>query len=540
MRKGKKIIALALSALMLCTSLPVNILAAPKAKKINLTKKSIKIKEGKSFTIKSKGKATVRAKISPSKADKAIKVKTSDKSVVRVKKLNKYGYRLYAKSEGNATVTIQSLSRKSLQKKLMVNVVAEEEQKIESFAILASQSAEDKITVTFSKPVAASISASNFALKDKTGNSVVAISDVTKASDNKSAEIKALISLNKGSVYELTFTNPDDSKTYTASINASTGEVASIKLVTKSVPLNIAKKIKFSVIDTNGVDVTNTYSPFVSLTADVPAGKGYFDSATNKLTMYDASVTATIKMTYMNGSKKVEASDVVSVTSVSTETVSLKRIVSVFPLMVLAYPTMEDAINTIPERTNVTMSKNSSELAILPWFVTSDGKNILAGNAALKFTSSNPSVLDVTTSSGIGSMKAVTPGTAQVLVEVTYEGKVSKFTPLSVTVSNEESKVVRLEAKTAKLEVQKSTPTKFYFPNSIDQFDNYMFNNTDGYTFTFDSSIINPPTVAYVSPGSWDFKVDATSCTPGTYPVVLERKVNGGIAKLVYTIVVTP
>ena len=118
----KKAVAVCLSAAMVASLSPAFTNAAVKVKKLTLSKKKITLEIGKSMTVKSTGKANIKAKVIPGGAVRHIKVKSSDRDVVKVKKLNNTGYKITAVDDGSATITVQSLSNKKIKAKLEVTV----------------------------------------------------------------------------------------------------------------------------------------------------------------------------------------------------------------------------------------------------------------------------------------------------------------------------------------------------------------------------------------------------------------------------------
>lgn len=537
----RKMLAVGLSALMLCSIVPVSTFAAPKAKKLSLSKKKITMEVGDELTIKSRGKKSdIKVKISPKKANKGIKVITNKRSVVRVKKLNKYAYKLMAEDEGKAKITVVSLSNKKLKKRLniTVNAPADEDEedgddveKIKpiAFGMTAHQIAEDKISVNFTKEVPATITLSNFKLMDKTGNSDVALKNFTLAADKKSAEIQSLINFNIGSVYELSYDNPEDGKKYSAEINAKKGEVKSLKLLTTSVPVNVAKKLNFAVYDTEGVDVTSSYKPYVTLAADIPAGKGFFDPTKNELTMFDTSATAKITMTYQEGAKKVEDSGTVSVTSQSTETVSLVA-------WNLAQPAIPLDWNNPNKLREHTVGLNTMNMAIAAKVKTSDGKEFNSDiHPGFTFKSSDESVFTM-----LGTtITPIAKGTANIIVEFKYEGKTSKFTPVRITIGeNAKPKTIELSQGSVTVKKGETNDTlKIKFVK--DQYGNVVDYAPGTWNFTANPAAGAP---AFSIFGGDTIKVDATGAgvVANSYTAKAELTLGGEKTDIMFGTIVIP
>lgn len=542
MKSSKKILAVGLAAMMLCSIVPVPTSAAPKASKakmLSLSEKKITMEVGDELTIKSTGKkADIKAKITPKKAKKDIKVITNKKRVVRVKRLNKYTYRLIAENEGKAKITVISLSNQKLKKKLNITVNEpedddEEEEKEKNkpvvFSMTARQIAEDKISVVFTKEVPATVALSNFTLKDKTGNSNVALKNFTLGADKKSAEIQSLINFNIGSVYELSYNNPEDGKTYTAEINAKKGEVSSLKLLTTSVPVNVAKKLNFAVYDTEGVDVTASYKPYVTLTADVPAGKGFFDSTKNELKMFETGVTAKITMTYQEGIKKVEGTGMVSVTNQSTETAN----VVAWNLSQPANPLDWNKANNPAAHS---LGLNTADLSIDVKVKTSDGREFKSDTdpANFNFKSSDAAIFTMAGK----TIAPVAKGSADIIVEFTYEGKVSRFTPVKITIG-ENAKPQNIELSQGSLTVKKGATddtTKIKFVR--DQYGNIMNYGAGTWTFTTNPAA-GAPSFSVVGDA---VKADATGAgvVAGTYTIKAELTLGGEKTNVMFGTFVTP
>lgn len=532
-RMIKKVLAVCLAAALLFTAMPVSSLAAPKAKKLKLSKKKITMEVGDKLTIKSKGKAAVKAKITPKKAKLDIRVSSDDTDVVEVKKLNRYAYRLVAVEEGKAKITVTSLSNRKLKQRLTVIVEAAEEpqepEKPVEFAMTARLTAEDKIAVAFTKEVPATVALSNFSLKDKTGNSVVALKNFVLGTDKKSAEIQALINFNIGNVYELSYNNVEDGKTYTVEINTKKGEVASLKLLTTTVPVNIAKEIKFAVYDTEGVDITASSKAYVTLKADIPAGKGFFNDMKNELTMFDNSATATITMTYQEGSKKVEGTGVVSVTNQSTETVSLETW-SLYQAP--AIPLDWTKPNNASSRT---LGLNTSDLSLAVKVKTSDGKEFKSDtDPGFTFKSTDAAVFTM----AVNTITPVAKGTAGIIVEFTYEGKTSKFTPITITVG-ENAKPQTIELNKNSVMLKKGNTDNLTKVVVVrDQYGNSLNYGAATWTFTANPAA-NAPTITIAAD---TITVDATGVgvDSGNYTIKAELTLAADKTHTMFAVIVTP
>lgn len=429
-RTIKKAVAVCLSAAMIASLSPAFTNAAVKAKKITLSKKKVTLEIGKSMTIKSTGKANIRANIVPKSAVKYIKVKSDDTDVVKVKKINKTGYKITAVNEGDAVITVYSLSNKKLKAKLKVNVpekmddAAADTPKKEEPKLSARQSSEKKIEAMFSAGFADNVSVNDFTLNDKTGKSMVALKKLILSEDKKNVEIEAYIELNSGNSYELQYTNPTDKKVYTVSINSLKGDVASIRLDTKTVPMNIGKKIAYTVFDENGVDITATAKNYISINADIAAGKGFYDRVNNELKMFDPSATAKITITYQNGVKKVEGKGEIAVTKETTENVSLSAWGFSQSSAAFDYSKADNATSKI-------LAKDTTNMKFFVSLKTSDGKEIKSSmDNTVKFTSSDNSIFTMVNN----TINPIAKGTATIIVEYTYEGKTVKFTPATVTI----------------------------------------------------------------------------------------------------------
>ncbi len=428
----KKAVAVCLSAAMVASLSPAFTNAAVKVKKLTLSKKKITLEIGKSMTVKSTGKANIKAKVIPGGAVRHIKVKSSDRDVVKVKKLNNTGYKITAVDDGSATITVQSLSNKKIKAKLEVTVpekmddAAANTPKKEEPKLSARQSSENKVEATFSTGFADNVKIDDFKLNDKTGNSMVALKKLTLSEDKKSVEIEAYIQLNSGSSYELQYTNPVDKKVYTVSINSLKGDVASIKINTKTVPMNIGKKIAYTVLDENGVDITSTAKNYITIKADIPAGKGFYDTVNNELKMFDPSAVAKITVTYQNGTKRVEGTGEIAVTKESTENVSLASWGFSQGMAAFDYNKADNATSKI-------LAKDTANMNFFVSLKTSDGKEIKSNmDYKVKFTSSDSSVFTMVNN----TINPMSKGTASIIVEYTYEGKVVKFTPVTVTIGD--------------------------------------------------------------------------------------------------------
>lgn len=122
MGKYMKIGALILGAITLTLGSVTSALAGEKAEKMTLSKTSIKVTEGKSITIKTSGKASVRVKFSSDVSNKKFSLSTDGKAVVRVTKISDYYYKVKGLKSGKVKLTVKSVEDPSLSKDLTVTV----------------------------------------------------------------------------------------------------------------------------------------------------------------------------------------------------------------------------------------------------------------------------------------------------------------------------------------------------------------------------------------------------------------------------------
>ena len=114
-RAMKKVAGIALVAALVVTSSGYNTAttqAAPKAKKIVMNKKSVKLEVGKTFKLKVK-------KVTPKKAGKAVSYKSNKPKIAKVSKKGK----ITAVAEGNAKVTVTSKKNKKAKTVVKVTVI---------------------------------------------------------------------------------------------------------------------------------------------------------------------------------------------------------------------------------------------------------------------------------------------------------------------------------------------------------------------------------------------------------------------------------
>ncbi len=531
----KRTMAVCLSAAMIAGLSPVFTNAAEKVKKITLSKKKVTLEIGKSMTIKSIGKSNIKAKLIPASAVKSIKVSSSDKEVVKVKKINKTGYKITAVDSGNATIIVQSPSNKKLMAKLKVDVPEMMEDETDDMTkntqtpmLSARQSSENKIEATFSVGFADDVKIDDFKLSDKTGNSIVALKKLTLGADKKSVEIEAHIDLNNGSTYELKYVNPADKKEYTATINSLKGEPASIKVNTKTVPMNIGKKIAYAVFDENGVDITTTTKNFVTVKADIPAGKGFYDAIKNELKMFDPSSTAKITVTYQNGAKRVEGTGEISVTKESMENVSIAAWGFSQGTTVFDYKKADNLTSKI-------ISKDTANMRFFVSLKTSDGNEIKSDtDHMVKFTSSDNSIFTITGNTITPMSKG---GTASIIVEYTYEGKTVKFTPASVTVGDAAVATALMLNENTAVVTSVGTADNIKVTGLKDQYGNDI--DLSKATFTFSClDGMNPVPTATLAGNK--VTVSGNGAAVHTYKFKADASVGSSAASMTFEVIVRP
>lgn len=97
---------------------------------LEVSKKEVKIKEGKSFTIKSKGKATVEVRRSSKGKSLKLSVTSSNNKIVEIKKIDDTSYKVKALKTGKATILIKNEEDTPMSEKIVVKVVKKTKKKL--------------------------------------------------------------------------------------------------------------------------------------------------------------------------------------------------------------------------------------------------------------------------------------------------------------------------------------------------------------------------------------------------------------------------
>lgn len=128
MNKIKKIVSLAVAICIVGAGMVSQVGAEEKAK-MSLSRKSITIKEGKSFTISSKGEGDVKVSFSDKGSDRKIGVTSKDSKKVMIKKVSDTTYKVKGIKAGGAVIQVKYGKDDSLRETITVKVTKKAKKK---------------------------------------------------------------------------------------------------------------------------------------------------------------------------------------------------------------------------------------------------------------------------------------------------------------------------------------------------------------------------------------------------------------------------
>ena len=495
MKTFKKVLASALAAAMVVTAFPVtNAEAATKAKlstkkatiyvgqsktikvtlpkgaKITSVKTSKKAvatvkKSGKKVVVKAvkAGKATVTVKVTPKKgkatnlkatitvknptitmkgdAELLIGATTSCKATV--KPSTKVAY----KSSDDAIATVDANGSVKGVKAGTVTITATA--KVGTKTVKATKNivvkngitefkaaTPKKLTVKFAGALE-SVAKENFTLTDAKG-AKVAIQKATLDETKTIVTIDLYSELTTATKYTVEAKIADT--TYTESLDFVKGAVAKIVAANQIVKAGAAQKVKYTVYDENGLDITD--STVVSFSSNVT-----INATTGELTLADG-VLAYVTITYVNPTTGAEIkSETFTVTGSNSAATAITAV------------TVADAtVTTWPKTVSTSVAKGASGMALYAQYVNQYDEKAISkndGSDGVTFESLDPTVLIVDAKTG--SLTALAEGTAQVKVTA---GTVSQLFTITVVAPATASKLALDASSVLKASMTNSSVNK--------------------------------------------------------------------------------
>lgn len=479
MKTFKKVLASALAAAMVVTAFPVtNAEAATKAKlstkkatiyvgqsktiKVTLpkgakitsvkTKKAVATvkKSGKKVVVKAvkAGKATVTVKVTPKKgkatnlkatitvknptitmkgdAELLIGATTSCKATVKpsAKVAYKTSDDAIATVDANGsvkgvkagTVTITATAKVGTKTvKATKNIV------VKNGITELKAATPKKLTVKFAGALE-SVAKENFTLTDAKG-AKVAIQKATLDETKTIVTIDLYSELTTATKYTVEAKIAD--ATYTESLDFVKGAVAKIVAANQIVKAGTAQKVKYTVYDENGLDITD--STVVSFSSNVG-----INPTTGELNLTDG-VLAYVTITYVNPTTGAEIkSETFTVTGSNSAATTIDAV---------TVGTATDTGTTIaawPKTATTTVAKNASGLKLFTQYANQYGDKIIATNGTdVSYESLDPTILIVDTKTG--ALTPIAEGAAQIKVT---SGTVSQLFTITVVAPATASKLV--------------------------------------------------------------------------------------------------
>lgn len=441
---------------------------------IEISKSSLTMLPNETATIGAMNvSSTVEVTFNNTKVDRFINVSSSDNEVVRVNKDNNKNFTLKALKAGTANITVASATDPSVKRELTVTVKSTELPA--SFS--AKQSKKDQLLVTFAQALPSNPSIKEFKLREKGASWDLVLKDLVMSSDRKAAFINAYIDLRQNTKYELIY-SPANAQPQIAEFESSDNKPVRLEILTDSAVVNLPKKIKYVLTDSNGVNVTGNAPGRISIESD--SRDAYVDSTSNTIIMFQPGKTANIKVTYhtgqfVNGQElTIVAARTITALTVSNINMSLEKVaVKSGPseLSDASWNQVNSMYAMVPsgsENTHLVFRVKSSENEIYSSDRTYNG-------VSFSFESLNKDILNIHPSNG--QITLVGSGTvgkqAVVVISVTIEGKTFKYTvPVNIGEASFPSRIEIKPAEIPFLKLNAQAPTKI----EIKIFDQY---NTD-------------------------------------------------------------
>ncbi len=480
MKTFKKVLASALAAAMVVTAFPVtNAEAATKAK-LSATKATVYAGQVKTIKVTAPAGATVKAtksnsniKIAYSKTKKTLRVRgvKAGKAKVTVKVTPKKGKATNLK----ATITVKKPTIKMKgDAELLIGATTSCKATVKPSAKVAYTSSNDAIATVDAKGSVKGVKAGTVTITAtaKVGTKTVkATKDIVvkngitefKAATPKKLTVKFAGALESVAKENFTLTDAKGAKvaiqkatldetktivtidlyselttatkytveakiadaTYTESLDFVKGAVAKIVAANQIVKVGTAQKVKYTVYDENGLDITD--STVVSFSSNVN-----INSTTGELTLADG-VLAYVTITYVNPTTGAEIkSETFTVTGSNSAATTIDAV---------TVGTASDTGSTIaawPKTATTTVAKNASGLKLFTQYANQYGDKIIATNGSdVSYESLDPTILIVDTKTG--ALTPIAEGAAQIKVT---SGTVSQLFTITVVAPATASKLV--------------------------------------------------------------------------------------------------
>lgn len=422
-------------------TLSVTVTSRP-PEELNLSKSSFTMLPNQTISIGAMNSSSnVNVTFGSTTVDRFIKVTSSDTTIVTANKIDNKKFTLQALKAGTANITVASATNPDIKSDFTVTVKSTEPQ----LSFTAKQVKKDRILVTFATPMTTAPALSSFKLRQKGATWDVALNRISMSSDGKSAYLDSLINFVANTTYELTFTQ--NAQVQTTEFTCSDNKPVKITINTQTVPVGYAKKFRYSLIDANGVDVTEENLNKVDVTIEDPR-VGFYDSYNKTITMYQANTTTNVKVTYHTGiyqngvEQPLVATGTVTAVASSNVTVNLDKTIIKDSAGKLSDSAWNSAANApvIPAFTQnaylaVRVKTSENEL------YTSDSNY---NNIKFTFESKNPDILTIDTNG-----KITLGGNAQagkqaiIVISAIFEGKTSYYTvPVNIVQESLPSRVI--------------------------------------------------------------------------------------------------
>lgn len=399
---------------------------------INLSKSALTLLPNETGTIGAmNSRATVNVTFNNTKVDRFLDVTSSDPGIVSVNKNDNKNFTLQALKAGTANIKVASATNSNIKADLTVTVKSTEK----PLSFTAKQSKKNQVLVTFAQVMTSTPSLNSFKLRQKGAGWDVALSKITMSSDGKSAYLDTVIDLTKNTPYELSFTQTNG-QTETTEFTSSDNKPVKITLNTKTAVVSIPKKISYSLIDANGVDMSDVDPSRVTI--EVDPRLGYYDSVNKTVTLFQVGTTANVKLTYHT----YEYQNGVEQTLVSTGTITALSVSDI--VVSLEKAVIKDGPGKLPD-TNWNSASLSALIpamtqnAYLAVRVKSSENELYASDAtynniSFSFESKNPDILTIDNTGKITLMGNAQAGkSATIVITVLIEGKKFQYTiPINI------------------------------------------------------------------------------------------------------------
>ncbi|BCK00832.1 Ig-like domain-containing protein [Anaerocolumna chitinilytica] len=478
---------------------------------VTIRKRATAVAAGDDFTLNAGETKSLKATLTPSTSTDAVKYVSDKEAVATVDA--KTGV-VTAVGAGEATITVYAKATSSAPDTSKWNVTDTVKVKVALGVKEAKQTASNKMLLTFNGNAKDAVKATDFAIESTTTHQVQAVKGLTFSEDGTTATLETYLNFADATEYVLTFAKKE------IKFVASVGAVDKIAIKTTTVAPGKETAVEYTVLDKNGIDITNTVDAS-RISYAFETTNGYAVAGTNKITLFNAGDTATVTITYHTYKYENGAEVTVFAKGVVTAVDPAAVTIGNYEKYTIAASAPSDWTKVTAD-TKVAIGDNKKI-----FLRVKDSTNNYIAQSNITYTSSNKDVLLVDTD---GTLYPVKEGTVYIIATT---GKSSWTLPVTVVAARKAS-TIAVDKPTATVSNTLNVVDKATFTVTVkDQYgDSFNSNVSDAKVIPL--TVVSGPAVTFSGDKVY---VTAQHATKGSYSVLITAQ---GLSLTVGTTVIEP